>query len=135
LDASDAFSTSFDTRFSPMDIFSKNKPWVSTGYYPQVITFRFIKKWVFRTIEMQCLGSKELSVIIGNDTAYREQIQCRELTEGYFICDLSNEIASELKSETKTQSALQGDILIIRFHSGIEDFIVIENLVIKAFQC
>jgi hypothetical protein len=159
LDVAEAYSTTFNNIHPILDIFTKHKFWISTGMFPQIISFRFIKKWIIRIVEFQCIGADNIyyslnsSIVdVGDMRAMNHNV------DGTFSFDLTNEISNELtsinankrndstedgleatsssksSSSNNSSSTIGGDILIIRVDSGKQEFITLQNLCIKAFQ-
>lgn len=133
LDVSETIATSSDHRHSPLDAFSRTKFWISTGYFPQMIGLRFIKKWIFRVIELQCKGASTVYIDIGNELTFRERLTMQEDKEGHFVIDLTSDISNEIGNKTDSSLPL-GDTLRITFAHGNDTFLIVESLVIKAYQ-
>ena len=143
LDVLECCCTCTDQRFPGLDTLNKNKFWISTGLYPHQLSLRFLKKWVFRRVELQCIGGTSVEFSIGYEGILRSMATS---SPGEFSCDLSSEISSGISlREGKVDSPASnsplssaglplGDTLIIRFPSGVVDFLIVQNLVIKAYQ-
>ena len=63
-------ATSFDERFDPANVLNSNKNsfWISTGLYPQELTFTFAQAKVVNAVNFQTSGAKKI-VIEGCQTA------------------------------------------------------------------
>ena len=134
LDVLDVWTTCYDFRFSPLDLFSKHKAWISTGYFPQMIMLRFLKKWVFRVLEFQTTCATKVFFCISNDSNERTWLPMNH-TNGQYSYDLSSEINSHLSHKDDPSSLFPlGNSITIKFISGSDDFLVIENLNIRAYQ-
>jgi hypothetical protein len=79
---------------------------------------------------------------IGDDSSERDFIRMMQSTNSIFSCDLTSEISNELvankhdtsKTNSITPSFAIGNSLTLRFVNGVDQFLVIDSLSIKAYQ-
>jgi heat shock protein beta-11 len=57
-------ATSFDERFDPANVLNSNKNsfWISTGLYPQELTFTFAQAKVVNAVNFQTSGAKKIVI-------------------------------------------------------------------------
>ena len=57
-------ATSLDERFDPANVLTSNPKefWISTGLYPQEITFTFLSARVVNNVQVTCNGAKRISI-------------------------------------------------------------------------
>jgi hypothetical protein len=57
-------ATSFDERFDPSNVLTTNKNefWISTGLYPQELTFTFGNAKVVNEVKFQTTGAKKIAI-------------------------------------------------------------------------
>lgn len=99
-----------------------------------MIMLRFLKKWIFRILEFQTTCTATVLFCIGNDSSERTWFPMKE-QNGQFSCDLTPEISNQMNHKDDPQSAFPlGNSITIKFLNGSDDFLVIENLNIRAYQ-